>query len=166
MSVHIQINSKITMAVTKHRRAGKIRSKVRRVKKKLKSRWQKFKANKAAWKSFEKGYRLGILYRLVLRPVHAIDTLDEILERAQQNVTDLTPVEAIGKFSALRNWFQRLNPSDFRQCMTTLGMGGMTKIIGCTPYYVIGFVSALLTYKLFKYWRFKRELDHYILIWS
>ena len=109
MSVHIQINSKITMKTkARYRRFSKIKLSMRRLKRKLKSRCQKFREDKKAWASFRRGgYRMSVLYLLIVRPVQLIDTLNELLERAQnlQNITDTTPTEAVGKLTALKNWF-------------------------------------------------------------
>ena len=148
-----------------HRRVSKVRSSIPRLNGRLKKKYQKFKEDKKALKSFQTGYKLSILYLLVVRPAQAVDTFEQFLEKAQelqQVFNETTPVEAVGKLAALKNWLQKLNLSDFRQCFTTLGMG---QLIGCSLYYLLSFVSAVLSYKLFKYWKLKQDLDDYTLIY-
>ena len=132
------------------RRVSKIKSSIHRLRTKVRNKYHRLREDERAWKSFQKGYRIGLLYFLVIRPAQAIDTLDELLERALQNVTDTTPAKAVGKLTAVKNWLQKLNLSDFSQCFTTFGLA---KLAGCSPYYVMGFISALLTYKVYKHWK-------------
>ena len=151
----------VTATKIRHRRVTKIKSNIRRLNRKLKTQYRKFRQDERAWKSFQTGYRLGILYVFLVKPAQAIDTLDQLLERAKelQNITDATPAEAVGKIAAVRNWLQNLNLSALRQCFTTFGI---SKLVGCSPCYVMGFVSALLSYKLYKYWKLKQDLDDYV----
>ena len=111
---------------------------------------------------------MGLFYLLIVRPAYAIDTLDELLERARQlqNITEANnPAEAVGKIAAVRKWLQNLNLADLRQCYTMFGIAGISKAFGCTPYYAIGFVTAILSYKLYKYWKLKQDLDDYVPIY-
>ena len=143
----------------RHRRVGKVTSRIRRLNGKLRKKYQKFKADEKALKAFQRGFRLGLLYVLILRPVQAIDSFEEFLERV---LNETTPVETVGKLTVVKNWLQKLNLSDFRQCFTTFGL---SKLVGCTPYYTIGFMCALLTFKFYKYWKLKDELDDYVPIY-
>ena len=141
-------------------RVKKFKSSIQRLKTKVTNKCRKFQEDKEAWASFQRGYKMSVLYLFIVRPVQAIDTLDELLERARnlQNITDTTPAEAVGKLGALRNWFQKLNLPAIRECIPTLGMG---KLVGCSPYYLVGFLVAVFGYKYFKYLRYQRDLEDF-----
>ena len=90
-----------------HAAVSKIKSTMRRLNRRLKKKYQKFRQDKRAWASFQKGYKMSVLYLLIVRPVQAIDTLEQLLEKARelQNSTDTTPAKAVGRLAALKNWF-------------------------------------------------------------
>ena len=138
------------------RPVGKIKSSIRRLNGRLKSRYRKFRQDERAWKSFQKGYRLRLLYLLVLRPAHAIDSYKEFLTKV---LNETTPIETVGKLTAVKNWLQKLNLPATRECFTTFGI---SKLVGCTPYYAVGFLFALATVKFYHYWKLKQDLDDYV----
>ena len=98
-----------------------------------------------------------------MKPAQAIDSYEKFLAKI---LNKTTPVETVKKLTAVKNWLQKLNLADLRQCYTIFGIGGISKVIGCMPYYALGFVTAILSYKLYKYWKLKDELImfQYILV--
>ena len=156
-----------------HNRFGKVKGKAQQLRSAIKNRYTRLRNDERALKAFGRGYTIAIVYLSLLSPVHAVDKFDELLDKALQNITDhtldelveelfqkfmnqtltnQTPAETVGRLAALKNWFQKLNLSDFRQCFTAFGL---SQLVGCSPYYIMGFVSGLLTYKLYKRWKLK-----------